>query len=733
MSAQVTIRMSAVPIVPDQDPPPSLMLVDDDPMWLMLTGQALRDRGYRVTECDRAEDALALLEAERPDLLVTDLMMPGMDGIEFCTRVRRHPNGVGLQVLMLTSVDQDEATRRAYEAGASDYCVKTVNWTLLANRIRQLLHVGRLERAMGASGPPAAAGVANAAGFEWQPASRQVRGSTDLFRMLDWSQAPASVRDRVLLARVSSRDRRRLRRAMAGLLTGGPVPRMEFDVTTFGGRLRRLRIVPHQVATNAGGTVEVSGLVIDCGPAIGSAGEGTQIHRLAHYDPLTGLPNRDWLLERLGHRDPAAAGRRRGVAILDIDRFRHVAEALGQAAGNLLLSEVGQRLRRLASGLHTARDAGGTAASAGKIEAVVHLAGAEFALLLRDVDDADAGVSICRTAIAALREPFQVVGRELFLRASMGVHVADADTGADDPAGWLGRADLARRAASGAGGDCALAFDATMAEAGFDDMEMERDLRYALKRGELSMHFQPQFAAGERRLVGFEALMRWERQGTMESAGRFIPLAEETGLIVPLGEWAIGEACAALAALRSKGADDCVMSVNLSCQQLRTGRLPAVLAAALAAHDVPAACLEVELTESGMMRDPEVAVAELGAIRALGAGLAVDDFGTGYSSLAYLTRLPLTTLKIDRSFVQDVHTSERSRAVARTIVALGANLQLRVVAEGVEDEAQRAALIDLGCDLQQGYLYSRAVPLDQALRIAERSVASRGSASEITP
>jgi EAL domain-containing protein (putative c-di-GMP-specific phosphodiesterase class I) len=262
-----------------------------------------------------------------------------------------------------------------------------------------------------------------------------------------------------------------------------------------------------------------------------------------------------------------------------------------------------------------------------------------------------------------------------------------------------------------------------MSETATDRLMMERDLHYAMERGELSMQMQPKFAASTRTLIGLEALMRWSHRGQMQSPARFIPIAERNGLIVPMGEWAIDQACAMIGALARAGRSDCRVSVNLSAQQLSDGRLPELIEAALARHGVPAERLEVELTESGLMHDPELALAVLRAIRALGVGLAIDDFGTGYSSLAYLTRLPLTTLKIDRSFVQDAHLSERSRAVASAIVGLAVNLRLEVIAEGVETEAQRDALIALGCDHQQGYLFGRAMPMDDAIQFA-RSVHS---------
>jgi len=693
----------------DAEPEARVILVDDDPMGLLLTARALRERGFEVLDFDRPGDALTAIAAGGVDCVIADVLMPGMDGFEFCRRVRSTRDGEGLPLLMLTSLDEDEATRRAYEAGASDYCIKSINWTLLVHRIRQLLHLGRLERETGrgraAIGPVTPAAPVGA--FDWQPAARRLRGSTDLFRLLDWRDPPASIHDRHLLALASPADRRALRRAMARMLDGGPAVRREIEVRTRGGRLRRVRVDVHQVVSTVGGALEVSGAVHDVTPR--DVADAT-VYRLTHYDGLTGLPNRTWLLERLQRPRPTGSTGRLGLAVLDIDRFRQIGEALGQEATDRLLVELAQRLRRLTASGSSARD------SAGWIDAVVNLRGDAFALLLDGLADADSALAIGRRAVEALHEPFRIAARELFLRASVGVHLGDDDESA---AQRIGHAELARRAASAAGGNAALAFDPSMAGAGFDRLEMERDLHYALARREMSMHFQPQVDATDGRVIGFEALMRWVRGGQTQPAGTFIPLAEETGLVVPLGEWAIVESCEALAALRRRGHRDCTMSVNLSAQQLRTGQLPRVISAALQASGVPAGSFEVELTESGMMRDAEVAVAELTALRALGAGLAVDDFGTGYSSLAYLTRLPLTTLKIDRSFVQDIDLSDRSRAVARAIVALGANLQLRVVAEGVETDSQRRTLVELGCTLQQGWLYGRAVPLDEALAFAD--------------
>lgn len=330
----------------DAEPGVRLTLVDDDPVGLLLTARALRERGFEVLDFDRPDDALAALGAGSIDCVVAD-------------------------VLMLTSLDEDEATRRACEAGASDCCIKSGNWTLLAHRIRQVLHLARLERdaGRGHAAPGSAMQAATVGAFGWQPAARRMRGSADLFRLLDWRDPPASLHDRHLFALIAPGDRRGLRRAMARLLAGGPTVRRELEVRTRGGRLRRLRIDVHPVLCTAGGALEVSGAVHDVTP---SEGGDAAVYRLTHYDGLTGLPNRTWLLERLQRPRPPQTVGRLGLAVLDIDRFRQIGETFGQEATDRLVGELAQRLRCLS--------AGGTERGAdGWIEAVVSLRGDAFA------------------------------------------------------------------------------------------------------------------------------------------------------------------------------------------------------------------------------------------------------------------------------------------------------------------------------------------------------------------
>jgi diguanylate cyclase (GGDEF)-like protein len=687
-----------------------LLLVHDDPVWLMRTAKDLRERGFLVSECSRPVEAGDLIDEARPDAVVIDAGMSAHNGHEVCLQVRQHPGCADVPILMLTPDASDDHHRRAQQAGATDVFTHQADPGVLTHRVRQMLWVARLERTLGGGGSdPSARASLRSARFIWRSDSGEVRGSEELFRLFDRHAIDDTADAGWLLASAPSRQRRRLQVALSRLLRGQRAQRMDFDVRTRSAGTRRLSLQVHQVLSLDESAFEVSGLVQDVTP---ESGAEARAYRLTHYDTLTGLPNRTWFVEKLRSGPPQDA-RGVAVALLDIDRYTEVLEAFGQEACDRLISEVAKRLRRLARAESPRWSEAGHAA---RLAVVAYLGGDEFGLMMENLSHPDEGLDICRNVVHVLSEPVRVGERELFLNPSLGLHAADPNV--EDPIGWLGRAEIARRAAATLTTGRFLRFDPSMSDAAGDRLSLERDLHYALDRGELSMHLQPKFAVRSGNLVGFEALMRWTHRGQLQSPARFIPIAERNGLIVPLGEWAIDQTCAAIAALSQAGLGHCRISVNLSAQQLTDGRLPDVIAACLARHGVPAELLEVELTESGLMQDPELAVAVLCAIRALGVGLAVDDFGTGYSSLAYLTRLPLTTLKIDRTFVQDADHSETSQAVASAIISLAHSLRLDVVAEGVETEAQRDAMLRLGCDQQQGFLFGRAQPLLEVIRSA---------------
>ncbi|WP_290604155.1 EAL domain-containing protein [Janthinobacterium sp.] len=424
-----------------------------------------------------------------------------------------------------------------------------------------------------------------------------------------------------------------------------------------------------------------------------------QIEHMAHHDALTGLANRHVSKLRLAAAIAQArrSGEKVGVLFVDLDRFKHVNDALGHHVGDALLQSVSARLLQLVR----------------EGDTVSRLGGDEFVVILNGIGDAAAIADLLDARlIPAMREPHQVEGSELYVSCSVGVaiypdHGTDMDT-------LMRHADAAMYQAKSGGRDHARMFTPQMEEQQLQQLHLETDLRHAIERHELVLYYQPRIDARSGRLNGVESLIRWQHpQRGLIAPDSFIPAAEESGLIVPIGAWVIREACRQHVAWREAGAGDIGVSVNLSAIQLKHGGLVATLREVLRDFPIAPGLIEFELTESILMENVDDTIATLQAIKALGFALSIDDFGTGYSSLNYLCRFPLDKLKIDMSFVQNIHKSPQNLAVTKAIIGLGHTLGLSVTAEGVESAADAEVLRHAGCDELQGYYFARPMPQAQ--------------------
>ena len=424
-----------------------------------------------------------------------------------------------------------------------------------------------------------------------------------------------------------------------------------------------------------------------------------QIEHMAHHDALTGLANRHVSKLRLAAAIAQArrSGEKVGVLFVDLDRFKHVNDALGHHVGDALLQSVSARLLQLVR----------------EGDTVSRLGGDEFVVILNGIGDAAAIADLLDARlIPAMREPHEVEGSELYVSCSVGVaiypdHGTDMDT-------LMRHADAAMYQAKSGGRDHARMFTPQMEEQQLQQLHLETDLRHAIERHELVLYYQPRIDARSGRLNGVESLIRWQHpQRGLIAPDSFIPAAEESGLIVPIGAWVIREACRQHVAWREAGAGDIGVSVNLSAIQLKHGGLVATLREVLRDFPIAPGLVEFELTESILMENVDDTIATLRAIKALGFALSIDDFGTGYSSLNYLCRFPLDKLKIDMSFVQNIHKSPQNLAVTKAIIGLGHTLGLSVTAEGVESAADAEVLRHAGCDELQGYYFARPMPQAQ--------------------
>ena len=419
---------------------------------------------------------------------------------------------------------------------------------------------------------------------------------------------------------------------------------------------------------------------------------------LATHDDLTGLPNR--LVFGQAVSDAVKVARRYGqefaVMFIDLDRFKIINDTLGHAAGDFLLTEIANRLKQCVR----------------ESDAVARVGGDEFVILLREVSDADQVATVARKILSIVVKPLKIHGQECRVTASIGISRFPSD--AQDEESLVKNADAAMYAAKEDGRNAFRFHSREIKNQSIERLMLETSLRRALERNELLLYYQPKRDLSRGGISGVEALLRWNHPdlGLLQPS-RFIPLAEETGLIVPIGKWVLETACAQSMAWQRQGLPAIRMAVNLSPRQFADPNLLADVRAALEKSGMPAQLLELEITESMVMQNVERAVRVLEAIKSLGITLAIDDFGTGYSSMSLVKKFPIDALKIDRSFVRDITNDNENKAIADAIITLGRALNLTVVAEGVETAEQEAFLLAHNCDEIQGYLISKPVPADE--------------------
>ncbi len=464
----------------------------------------------------------------------------------------------------------------------------------------------------------------------------------------------------------------------------------------------------YQMETRPGEThwFSISGKpIFEAGVFKGYRGTGTditakyeaeqKIQFLAYHDPLTGLPNRVLLEDRLAQAIAQAERSHTGVALvfLDLDNFKKINDSLGHATGDTLLREVASRLKGCVRDTDTISRQGGD----------------EFVLVLRDLQGAESSLPVLTKIMETLQEPCFSDGNELSTSASIGVALYPQD-GRDFDI-LRKKADMAMYRAKEAGRNTYRFFDEAMDEEAVEHLLMRSGLRRAVERGEFALHYQPQIEIGSGRLIGVEALLRWEHpEFDLVYPDRFIPVAEDSGLIVPIGAWVIEEACRQAMAWQRAGLPDLVVAVNLSAVQFRRGGIEETVTRALESSGLAPDRLELELTESILIQDVEQVMATIRHLKRLGVQLAIDDFGTGYSSLSYLKRFDIDKLKIDRSFIRDLATDPDDAAIVRAIIQMAHSLGLRAIAEGVETPELLAQLRSFGCDEAQGYHYARPMP-----------------------
>jgi diguanylate cyclase (GGDEF)-like protein/PAS domain S-box-containing protein len=688
----------------------SLLLVDDDEMNRDMLGRRLELEGYAVCLAEGSRQALALLEQQAFDLVLLDVMMPELNGLQTLFKIRETWGPAELPVIMVTAKDQSEDIVEAFHLGANDYVTKPVDLRVALARIATQVSHKRAQAALRESEAryALAARGANDGLWDWDLQTDKVYYSPRWKTLLGWEEEEVGAGLDEWFGRVHPEDLPRIHAEIAAH-RDGLTPHFENE--------HRLL---HK--DNAYRWVLTRGLAVRGrdGQAVRMAGSLTDITADKVADPLTRLPNRVLFLDRLGRaleRAKRDRDLRFAVLFLDLDRFKVINDNLGHLFGDELLITVARRLEASLRGADTV-------ARLPSQSTVARLGGDEFTVLLDDIQDVSKAVAVAERIQQELAVPFLLNGTEVFISASIGITVGPA--GYSQAEELLRDADAAMYVAKAAGKARCEVFDSAMRERALARLQMENDLRRAIERREFCLHYQPILALEPPRLVGFEGLVRWQhpQRGLLQPT-EFIPLAEETGLIVPLGWWVLREACRQMSAWQARYPVDppLAISVNLSSKQFLQADLDAEVQRLLGETGLDPRTLKLEITESAIMDDPSGTSGKLVRLRALGVQVCIDDFGTGYSSLNCLHRFPVDTLKIDRSFVRQMEDAEENMQIVQSIVGLAHILSIDVIAEGVETEAQRNKLAALNCEYGQGYFFSR--PLDSAAAEAFLSAHTR--------
>jgi diguanylate cyclase (GGDEF)-like protein len=693
-------------MTPASDPVSSLALIaDDDPMMRLLLRQALESSGLTVAEAADGAAAVEMFQQTPSAVVLLDVMMPGMDGFEACAALRRLPGGAHVPVMMLTGLDDLESIQRAYDAGATDFMSKPINWLVLAHRVRYILRASSAFSGLRESQAQLAEAqrIARLGSWRWDPQTGEVTCTAETRALLDAPPEATPLLLDTLRGHLHADDREFVRHSVAAALRDRVGYSIEYRLSAGKGMERVIQERAEVVCAEDGAVGGLRGTVQDI-TNLRRAEE--RVRFLAHHDAVTQLPNRLLFHERVEQAVRQGGRQRNGLAVmlLDLDNFKLINDTLGHATGDRILASVGQRMKGV---IQAGGDFGGGLAPS-QFE-LARFGGDEFAVLLADIAQPDEAARVSRRLMEAFKRPFRIDERETFLSPSIGIATFPADAQSADE--LLRNAESALFHAKEQGRNNFQFYAPAMNTRALERLTLETQLRRALDREEFVLHYQPQIDLRSGLITGVEALVRWQHPELgLVPPGQFIPIAEASGLIIPLGDWVMRRACRDAAVWMAEGLPVPVVSVNVSGHGFQQPNFyDSVLDAVMDAGLKPSH-LALELTESVLMRDVEATAAMLRRLSHIGVQLAVDDFGTGYSSLAYLKRFPLNTIKIDRSFIKDLALDPEDASIVIAIIQMAHGLCLSVVAEGVETEDQLAFLRGRECDYVQGYFYSRAEP-----------------------
>ncbi|MFH2045975.1 MAG: EAL domain-containing protein [Pseudomonadota bacterium] len=690
-----------------------VLIVDDDTTIRFLARETLEEAGFEVTEAANGAQGFAAFESIHPQVILLDVMMPEIDGFAVCKKIRNHPDGKNIAILMMTGLEDIDSIQRAYDVGATDFITKPINWQILGYRANYMYRANQAFKDLKNSEVQlsSAQRIAHLGSWNWDIANNQIQLSDELYRIFNIDSTTCALTYETFINFIHPIDKEQVKMTVEEATATQQPFHLDYKIVLADDVERFVSIEGQPILNSKSKVVRMAGTIQDITERKQAE---AQIRSLALYDNLTGLPNRILFRDRLEQAIRQASRQNSMVAaiFIDLDRFKDINDSLGHNAGDELLRQVANRLLSVTRSSDT----------------VSRLGGDEFTIVLQNLTSLDIICSLAQKILDTFSEPFLLEAKEIFVTASIGVAVYPNDAEkADD---LLKNADIAMYYAKDQGKNNYKLFSSDMQVKAETRLTMQNEMRQAMERNEFFLNYQPKFDTKTGELTGMEALIRWKHQEKgIIMPNTFIPIAEATGLIVPLGEWVLKEACHQNMAWQAIGYEPIKIAVNVSAIQFKRSNFLATVNKVLKETGMAAHFLQIELTETSLMQQSEnsenirskdqpasnATASEVGAegnnsiintldiLQKMGISIAIDDFGTGYSSLSYLRYFPIDVIKIDSSFVWAINAWQGSEIIS-TIIDMSKKLNLQVTAEGVETEHQKTYLINRGCHELQGFL-----------------------------
>jgi diguanylate cyclase (GGDEF)-like protein len=689
---------------------PLVLVIDNDQTIHLWAKRHLSAAGFKVVFAVNGYDGIDAFKKYSPDIVLVDIEMPEMDGFATCSGIRSVPGGSNTPLLMITGTEDADRIEKSYLAGATDFIVKPINWQVLIHRLRFMVKASKvlfqLERSEARLSK--AQQMARLGHWELNVVDNKLYWSDEIYKIFEQNRDSFSPDQSGFLNLVHVADKLYVEEGFEKAIKNGTGLTIEYRIITGTGKQRFVGQQIEIIKNQQDQLLALTGTIQDITER---KDHENQVRYLAYYDGITGLPNRTCFLELLSTALELAKRNERSFAVLflDLDGFKGVNDTYGHYVGDLMLKEIS---RRLTEGLRRSDIASRYLHHQNYIADVARLGGDEFTILLNELTQPEDAAIAARNILKWISEPLLLEDHKIFSGASIGIAIFPQD--GQDGETLLKNADIAMYHIKKMGKGNFQFFHHFMNIKAKKRMELENCMHQAVTNNELHLYYQPVIDAISGQLIGAEALMRWDspQLGFLYPID-FIPLAEENGMILKFGEWALHEVCHHYKDWQKNGMGYLSIAVNLSSMQFNQISFIPMLIAILNEYQLDPAFLVFELTETVIMADSEKILGTLLELKKMGIRLSIDDFGTGYSSLSYLKRFPIDSLKIDRSFIKDLSSNSEDAAIVNAILALAEALNLQVIAEGVETDLQKEFLENTTCQAIQGYLFAKPMPMTE--------------------